>query len=48
VTGTSEEIAEHILSIGRLGFDEVRCDVYPKTPAAIAAMEPVVEAVHAG
>lgn len=48
VTGTSEEIAERLLSIGQLGFDEVRCDVYPKTADAIAAMEPVVDAVHAG
>ncbi len=47
VGGTSEEIAEHILSIGTLGFDEVRCDVFPKTSAAIDAMRPVVEIVHA-
>jgi len=48
VTGTSEEIAEHILAVGALGFDEVRCDVYPKTSAAIEAMQSVVEIVHAG
>jgi len=48
VGGTSEEIAEHILSIGALGFDEVRCDVFPKTSAAIDAMRPVVEIVQAG
>ena len=47
IAGTSQEIAERILAIGRLGFEEVRCDVYPKTASAIAAMEPVVEAVHA-
>ena len=46
ITGTSQEIAERILAIGRLGFEEVRCDVYPKTEAAIAAMEPVLAAVH--
>jgi alkanesulfonate monooxygenase SsuD/methylene tetrahydromethanopterin reductase-like flavin-dependent oxidoreductase (luciferase family) len=48
VTGTSLQIAEHILSIGELGFEEVRCDVFPKTNAALEAMHPVVELVHAG
>ncbi|MEA2000766.1 MAG: LLM class flavin-dependent oxidoreductase, partial [Actinomycetota bacterium] len=48
VTGTSEEIAAHILSVGALGFEEVRCDVYPKTIAAVEAMQPVVEIVHTG
>ena len=48
VGGSSDEIAEHILSIGALGFDEVRCDVFPNTSAAIDAMRPVVEIVHAG
>ncbi len=48
VTGTSEEIAEHILSLGELGFEEVRCDLWPKESHAVEAMEPVVEIVHAG
>jgi alkanesulfonate monooxygenase SsuD/methylene tetrahydromethanopterin reductase-like flavin-dependent oxidoreductase (luciferase family) len=48
VTGTSEEIAEYILSLGELGFEEVRCDVWPKEPRAIEAMEPVVDMVHVG
>jgi len=48
VAGTSEEIAEFILSLGALGFEEVRCDVFPKTTAAVQAMQPVVEIVHAG
>ena len=48
VTGTSQQIAEHLLSIGELGFDEIRCDVFPKTEAALEAMQPVVELVHAG
>ncbi len=48
ISGASQAIAERILAIGRLGFEEVRCDVYPKTAAAIAAMEPVVAAVHRG
>jgi len=48
VTGTSEDIAEFILSVGKLGFEEVRCDVFPKTTAAVEAMQPVVEIVHAG
>jgi alkanesulfonate monooxygenase SsuD/methylene tetrahydromethanopterin reductase-like flavin-dependent oxidoreductase (luciferase family) len=48
VTGTSQQIAERILSIGEFGFDEIRCDVFPKTAAALEAMQPVVEIVHAG
>jgi alkanesulfonate monooxygenase SsuD/methylene tetrahydromethanopterin reductase-like flavin-dependent oxidoreductase (luciferase family) len=48
VTGTFEEIASHILSLADLGFEEVRCEVYPKTAAAVEAMQPVVEIVHAG
>jgi len=48
VTGTSEEIADYILSLGDLGFEEVRCEVYPKTTAGTEAMQPVVEIVHAG
>lgn len=48
VLGTSEQIAEHILSIGEMGFDELRCDVFPKTIQALEAMQPVVEIVHAG
>ena len=46
ITGTSEQIADYIRSLGRLGFDEVRCDVWPKTTKAIEAMAPVVEIVH--
>ncbi len=48
ITGTSEEIASHILTLGDLGFGEVRCDVFPKTATAVEAMQPVVEIVHAG
>jgi alkanesulfonate monooxygenase SsuD/methylene tetrahydromethanopterin reductase-like flavin-dependent oxidoreductase (luciferase family) len=48
VTGTSEEIADYILSLGEYGFEEVRCDVWPKEAAAVEAMEPVVEIVHNG
>jgi alkanesulfonate monooxygenase SsuD/methylene tetrahydromethanopterin reductase-like flavin-dependent oxidoreductase (luciferase family) len=48
VSGTSEEIAEFILSVGALGFEEVRCDLYPKTIEAVEAMQPVIEIVHAG
>lgn len=47
VAGSSEEIASHILSLGNLGFEEVRCDVFPRTPETIEAMRPVVELVHA-
>ncbi len=48
VTGSTEQIAAYVRSLGELGFDEVRCDVYPKSPAAIEAMQPVVELVHGG
>jgi hypothetical protein len=48
VTGTSAEIAEYILSLGDLGLEEVRCDVWPKETAAVEAMAPVVEIVHTG
>ncbi|MFQ5554043.1 MAG: LLM class flavin-dependent oxidoreductase [Acidimicrobiia bacterium] len=48
VIGSSEQIAEHLLSVGELGFEEVRCDVFPKTSSALEAMQPVVELVHAG
>lgn len=47
VSGSSEQIAEYVLSLGELGFGEVRCDVWPKDPRAIEAMQPVVESVHA-
>lgn len=46
VTGTSDEIAEFLFALGSLGFEEIRCDLYPKTIAAIEAMRPVVEMVH--
>ncbi len=48
VTGTSEQIADYILSLGQIGFQEVRCDVYPQTTAAVEALQPVVQIVHAG
>jgi alkanesulfonate monooxygenase SsuD/methylene tetrahydromethanopterin reductase-like flavin-dependent oxidoreductase (luciferase family) len=48
VTGTSEVIAEYILSLGELGLEEVRCDVWPKETAAVEAMGPIVDIVHTG
>lgn len=48
VTGSSREIADFILSLEALGFQEVRCDVWPKTVTAIEAMQPVIDLVHAG
>lgn len=47
ISGPPEHIAETLLSFGDLGFDEVRCDVYPKTIEAIEAMAKVVQLVHA-
>lgn len=48
VHGSIDEIATYLLSLGELGFAEVRCDVWPKTADAIEAMRPVVDAVHRG
>ena len=47
-TGTAEEIAERLLGFTELGFEEVRCEVQPKTAEAIEAMKGVVALVHAG
>lgn len=48
VTGSSGQIAEYLLGIGELGFDEIRCDLWPKTSEAIEAMRPVVKEVQEG
>jgi alkanesulfonate monooxygenase SsuD/methylene tetrahydromethanopterin reductase-like flavin-dependent oxidoreductase (luciferase family) len=48
LTGTAEEIGGTILGFAALGFDEVRCDVSPKTVEGIEAMKKVVDLVHAG
>lgn len=46
IQGSAGEIAGAIQSFSELGFDEVRCDVLPKTPAAIEAMAPVIALLH--
>jgi alkanesulfonate monooxygenase SsuD/methylene tetrahydromethanopterin reductase-like flavin-dependent oxidoreductase (luciferase family) len=46
LTGTAEEISQTLLGFAEMGFDEVRCDVYPKTIEGIQAMKEVVELVH--
>lgn len=46
VTGPTDEIASQILRLGEMGFGEVRVDVFPKTIDGVAAMEPVIKAVH--
>lgn len=48
LTGTAEEIGATLLGFAALGFDEIRCDVHPKTPEGIEAMREVVDLVHAG
>jgi len=48
VSGPPDQIAEFLSSVAALGFDEIRCDVWPKTTEAIEAMAPVVELVHGG
>lgn len=46
VAGTGQEIADFILAMGELGFEEVRCDLTDKSPGAVEAMSEVVELVH--
>ncbi len=48
ITGRADEIATHIIALGELGFEEVRCDLWPKTTEAVESMEPVIELVHSG
>lgn len=48
ISGSAGQIADYILSLGDLGFAEVRCDVWPKTADAIVAMQPVVNLVAEG
>jgi alkanesulfonate monooxygenase SsuD/methylene tetrahydromethanopterin reductase-like flavin-dependent oxidoreductase (luciferase family) len=48
IVGTSEQIAEQILAMGEMGFDEVRVDLWPKSIPAIEAMTEVVSLVHEG
>lgn len=45
VTGSPAQIAEHLLAYGEMGFEEVRCDVYPKSTAGIEAMAPIIELI---
>lgn len=46
LSGTPADMAEVILGFGELGFDEVRCDVYPRTAHAVAAMGDVISHVR--
>ncbi len=46
VAGSAEQIAEFIAGLGAMGFEEVRCDLAPKTVKAVEAMRPIVELVH--
>lgn len=48
VTGTADEIGQTLLGLAELGFEEIRCDVYPRTVEGIEAMKDVVDLVHAG
>lgn len=47
VSGSDDQVVEHLLSLAQLGFTEVRCDVWPRTIAGIEAMAPIVEAAQA-
>ena len=46
LTGTAEEIAGTLLEFAEMGFDEIRCDLHPKTIEAIECMKEVVDLVH--
>lgn len=48
IEGSPEQIADHLLGFGELGFEEIRLDVLPKTTEAVEAMAPVVDLVHRG
>ncbi|MFZ0012821.1 MAG: LLM class flavin-dependent oxidoreductase [Acidimicrobiia bacterium] len=48
LTGSADQIATMLFELGSLGFEEIRCDVFPKGPGGIEAMAPVVELIHAG
>ncbi len=48
ITGSAQDIADGLLSLRSIGIDEVRLDVFPKTPEAIEGMIDVVALVHAG
>ncbi len=46
VVGSADPIADRLLSLRSLSFEEVRGDVWPKKVEAIEAMRPVVELVQ--
>lgn len=46
ITGSNDEIADHILSFAKYDVTEVRCDVWPHHDDAITAMKPIVELVR--
>jgi alkanesulfonate monooxygenase SsuD/methylene tetrahydromethanopterin reductase-like flavin-dependent oxidoreductase (luciferase family) len=46
IVGSVNEIADRIVALGEFGIAEVRCDLYPKSIEAIAAMKPVIDLVH--
>ena len=48
ISGTADEIAEHIIGLSELGIEEVRCDVHPRTTEAIEALQPIIDLVHTG
>src|SRR5690554_2839672 len=48
VTGSAEQIAEFLFGLRALGFEEVRCDTWPKTLEAVESMSEVVGLVHEG
>ena len=46
VAGTGQEIADFIVAMAELGFEEVRIDLTDKSSGAVEAMAAVVDLVH--
>ncbi len=46
IGGSPHEIADRIVALAELGIAEVRCDIYPKSVEAVAAMRPVIDLVR--
>jgi alkanesulfonate monooxygenase SsuD/methylene tetrahydromethanopterin reductase-like flavin-dependent oxidoreductase (luciferase family) len=46
LAGDADQLAEALLQLGTVGFDEVRCDLTDKTTLGVEAMAPVIDAIH--
>ncbi|MCB1246348.1 MAG: LLM class flavin-dependent oxidoreductase, partial [Acidimicrobiia bacterium] len=46
IGGSADQIADALAQFGTIGVDEVRCDVFPRSVAAIEAMSEVADLLH--